>query len=70
MLNFFERTSKLERIVNVNGLALGAIKAANGRSSGKYDYAPSESVVASCTASTFYSHDSATPAPASKPAAK
>ena len=26
MLNFFERTAKLERIVNVNGLALGAIK--------------------------------------------
>ncbi len=70
MLNFFERTSKLERIVNVNGLALGAIKASNGHSSGRYDYAPNESVVASCTASTFYSHDSATPAPAGKPAAK
>ena len=26
MLNFFERTAKLERIVNVNGLGLGAIK--------------------------------------------
>lgn len=71
MLNFFERTSKLERIVNVNGLTLGAIKGANGKSGGKYDYAPNESVVASCTASTFYSHDSApTPAPGAKPAAK
>ncbi len=70
MLNFFERTSKLERIVNVNGLSLGAIKGANGKSSGRYDYAPNESVVAQCTASTFYSHDTATPAPAGKPAAK
>jgi type IV pilus assembly protein PilO len=71
MLNFFERTSKLERIVNVNGLTLGAIKNVNGKSSGKYDYAANESVVASCTASTFYSHDTApTPAPGVKPAAK
>jgi type IV pilus assembly protein PilO len=71
MLNFFERTSKLERIVNVNGLGLGAIKSVNGKSSGKYDYAANESVVASCTASTFYSHDTApTPAPGTKPAAK
>ena len=72
MLNFFERTSKLERIVNVNGLALGGIKSsANGRANGgKYDYAPNESVVASCTASTFFSHDSATPAPTAKPVAK
>ncbi len=70
MLNFFERTAKLERIVNVNGLALGAIKTGK-TSSGKYDYAPNESVVATCTASTFFSHDAApTPAPAAKPAAK
>jgi type IV pilus assembly protein PilO len=70
MLNFFEHTAKLERIVNVSGLSLGAIKSAKG-GVGKYDYAPNESVVAVCTASTFYSHDVApTPAPAAKPAAK
>jgi type IV pilus assembly protein PilO len=73
MLNFFERTAKLERIVNVNGLAMGAIKTgpAGKSQQGKYDYAPNESVVASCTASTFFSHDTApTPAPAGKLAAK
>lgn len=71
MLNFFERTGKLERIVNVNGLTLGALKNKQGQSNGKYDYAPNESVLATCTASTFYSHDTApTPAPAAKPAAK
>jgi len=70
MLNFFERTGKLERIVNVNGLSLAAIKTKN-QAAGKYDYAPNESVIAICTASTFYSHDTApTPAPAAKPAAK
>jgi type IV pilus assembly protein PilO len=71
MLNFFERTGKLERIVNMNGLTMGAIKGKGASSGGKYDYAPSESVVATCTASTFYSHDTApTSAPAAKPVAK
>ena len=67
MLNFFERTGKLERIVNVNGLSMGALRGKDGRPAGKYDYAPNESVVATCTASTFFSHDIApTPAPAAK----
>lgn len=72
MLNFFERTAKLERIVNVDGLALAAIHDKTN-SVGKYDYAPNESVIATCTARTFYSHDIApTPAPATtgKPAGK
>ncbi len=70
MLNFFERTGKLERIVNMTGLSMGAIKG-KGAVAAKYDYAPNESVVATATASTFYSRDVAsTPAPAAKPAAK
>ncbi len=70
MLNFFERTGKLERIVGMSGLTLNAIKGKQG-AAGKYDYAPNESVVAAVTASTFYSRDVApTPAPAAKPAAK
>lgn len=69
MLNFFERTGKLERIVNVSGLTMNGLRGKNA--GGRYDYAPSESVLAVCTASTFYSHDSApTPAAAPKPAAK
>jgi type IV pilus assembly protein PilO len=73
MLNFFERTAKLERIVNMNGLALGAIRSGKpgAGANAKYDYAPNESVIATCTASTFYSHDVApTPTPGAKPAAK
>ncbi|WP_187148963.1 type 4a pilus biogenesis protein PilO [Candidatus Korobacter versatilis] len=70
MLNFFERTGKLERIVNMTGLTMGAIRG-KGAAAGKYEYAPNESVVAVATASTFYSRDVApTPAPAAKPAAK
>ncbi len=70
MLNFFERTGKLERIVNMTGLSMGAIKG-KGAVAAKYDYAPNESVVATATASTFYSRDVAsTPPPAAKPAAK
>lgn len=69
MLNFFERTAKLERIVNVNGLSMGALRGKDGHPAGSYDYAANESVSATCTASTFYSHDVA-PTPAAKPAAK
>ncbi|HEY3930209.1 MAG TPA: type 4a pilus biogenesis protein PilO [Candidatus Koribacter sp.] len=63
MLNFFERTGKLERIVNVNALAMSALRGSTKGATGKYDYAPSESVTATCTASTFFSHDTA-PSPA------
>ena len=69
MLNFFERTGKLERIVNVGGLTLSALHNKSGAISGKYDYAPNESVLATCTASTFYSHDAA-PTPAAAPGKK
>jgi len=69
MLNFFERTGKLERIVNVGALNMSALRNKAGNFAGKYDYAPTESVVATCTASTFYSHDAA-PTPATAPAKK
>ncbi|HET9409375.1 MAG TPA: type 4a pilus biogenesis protein PilO [Candidatus Sulfotelmatobacter sp.] len=63
MLNFFDRVSKLERIVNVNSLALSTTKNPQGAKAKKvYQYAPNESVVATCTATTFYSHESQ-PAP-------
>ena len=69
LINFFERTGKLERIVNVSSLAMSALKTGKG-SNGKYDYAPNESVTATCTASTFFSHDTApSPAP-TKPGTK
>jgi type IV pilus assembly protein PilO len=64
MLNFFDRVGKLERIVNVSGLLVSTTKApSNAKAKHTYNYAPNESVVATCTATTFFSHD-ATPAAA------
>jgi type IV pilus assembly protein PilO len=72
MLNFFDRVGKLERIVNVSGLLVASTKnATNAKVKHQYQYAPNESVVASFTASTFYSHDLEPPAatvPGAKPA--
>jgi type IV pilus assembly protein PilO len=57
-LNFFDRVSKLERIVNVSGLLVASTKKPNdAKTKHTYQYAPNESVVATCTATTFFSHD-------------
>jgi type IV pilus assembly protein PilO len=70
MLNFFDRVGKLERIVNVSGLVVATTKnPANAKVKHQYQYAPNESVVASFTATTFYSHD-LDPAPAAGPGVK
>jgi type IV pilus assembly protein PilO len=58
MMKFFDQVAKLERIVNISSLQLantkrgGEIKAKHA-----YQYAPGESVVATCVATTFFSHD-------------
>jgi type IV pilus assembly protein PilO len=58
MLNFFDRVGKLERIVNVSGLMVATTKKpTEAKAKHTYQYAPNESVVATCTATTFYSHD-------------
>jgi type IV pilus assembly protein PilO len=71
MLNFFDRVSKLERIVNVSGLLVSTTKTpSDAKVKHSYQYAPNESVAASFTATTFYSHDLAPSAagPGAKPA--
>jgi type IV pilus assembly protein PilO len=69
MLGFFDRVSKLERIVNISGLLVSSTRNANdAKVKHTYQYAPNESVVASFTATTFYSHD-LNAAPATKPGA-
>jgi type IV pilus assembly protein PilO len=71
MLNFFDRVGKLERIVNISGLLVATTKnPANAKVKHTYQYAPNESVVASFTATTFYSHDLEPPAAATGPGAK
>jgi len=58
MLNFFDHVGKLERIVNVSGLLVANTKkASDAKVKHQYQYAPNESVVATCTATTFFSHD-------------
>jgi type IV pilus assembly protein PilO len=58
MLSFFDRVGKLERIVNVSGLLVATVKKpTEAKAKHAYQYAPNESVVATFTASTFFSHD-------------
>src|SRR5438034_4996910 len=63
MLNFFDHVGKLERIVNVSGLLVSSTKKpGDAKAKHTYRYAPNESVVATCTATTFFSHDMEPPA--------
>ena len=63
MLNFFNQVGKLERIVNISGLLVASTKKpGEAKVKHTYEYAPNESVVATCTATTFFSHDMAPPA--------
>jgi type IV pilus assembly protein PilO len=58
MLGFFDRVSKLERIVNVNGLLVSSTrKPGDAKAKRTYQYAPNESVVATCLTTTYFSHD-------------
>jgi type IV pilus assembly protein PilO len=58
MLQFFDRVGKLERIVNISNLLVASTKnSANAKVKHSYAYAPNESVVASFTATTFFSHN-------------
>lgn len=68
MLNFFDRVGKLERIVNVSGLLVSNTKNPQGaKVKHTYLYAPNESVVATFTATTFFSHDLDPGGPAAGP---
>ena len=58
LLDFFERVGKLERIINVSNLQMSTVKKPmDARVKKAYAYAPSESTVASCLATTFFSHE-------------
>ena len=63
VLNFFDRVGKLERIVNMSGLLVSSTKKpGEAKVKHTYQYAPNESIVATCEATTFFSHDLAPPA--------
>lgn len=64
VVSFYDRLQKLERIVNVSKLTMGALKG-NGKSGVKRAYAWSkkETVAANCVLTTFYSNPKAVAAP-------
>lgn len=62
-LNFFDRVSKLERIVNISGLIVSTTKTPGAaKAKHTYLYAPNESIVATFTATTYFSRDLQPPA--------
>jgi type IV pilus assembly protein PilO len=72
ILNFFDRVSKLERIINVSNLLVSTTRNPQGaKTKHSYQYAPNESIVTSFTATTYFSHDTTPPAagPGVKPGA-
>jgi type IV pilus assembly protein PilO len=67
MLGFFDRVGKLERIVNVSDLLVSTTrKPMDAKAKKTYQYAPNESIVATCKATTFFSHE-LDPASSGKP---
>ena len=63
VLNFFDRVGKLERIVNMSNLLIANTKrGSDAKTKHTYNYAANESIVATCNATTFFSHDLAPPA--------
>jgi len=55
VLNFYDRIHKVERIVNVSHLAVGALKGGKTPTKKSYKWSPSETVAVSCLLTTYYS---------------
>jgi type IV pilus assembly protein PilO len=65
VVKFFDQVGHLERIVNISGMLMSSTKKpGDAKTKHTYQYAPNESVVATCVASTFFSHDMQPPAAA------
>jgi type IV pilus assembly protein PilO len=65
VVNFFDRLQKLERIVNVSHLSMGALKG-GGKTGVKksYTWSPNETVAAACELTTYYSNPKSVTPPA------
>jgi len=69
MLQFFDRLGKVERIVNVSNLLVASTRRpADAKAKHSYQYNPSESIVATCLTTTYFSHDLDPSGSAAKPA--
>jgi type IV pilus assembly protein PilO len=63
VVNFYNRIQRLERIVNVSRLTMGALKGGKAAEKKAYKWSPSETVSASCVMTTFYSTSKGGPPP-------
>ena len=72
VVSFFDKVAHLERIINIGNLQMATpARQTDAKTKKKYSYAPGESVVASCTATTFFSRSpEAAPAAAAAPVKK
>ena len=71
VLKFFDQVSKLERIVNVGNLVVATVKSpTSAKAKHTYQYDASESIIATFTATTYFTRDPQPPAAAAgaKPA--
>ena len=64
VLEFYQKLEGLTRIINVSDLKLGSIEAGVSVGNRQYAYSPSETVVAVCKTTTFFSTEGETPPPA------
>jgi type IV pilus assembly protein PilO len=70
VLDFFQRVAKMERIININNLAMASVNKPTGAKVKKtYKYEPNETVVVSCVATAFFSRDNTAAPPPPKKAA-
>jgi type IV pilus assembly protein PilO len=68
VLKFFDRVTKLDRIVNIGSTLVASTKTPNdAKVKHTYQYAPDESVVVAFTATTYFSHDVQPAAAGAKP---
>jgi type IV pilus assembly protein PilO len=69
VLAFFDKMSKLERIINVSNLQMASVgNAGEAKVKHHYTYAPGETVVATCVATTYFTRGEAAAPAAAKPA--
>lgn len=62
VLNFFDQVGKLERIVNISDVLIANTKkGSEAKTKHVYQYAPNETIVATCQATTFFTHDTMPP---------
>jgi type IV pilus assembly protein PilO len=55
VMHFYERLARMDRLVNVSGLQMASVKnPAQAKTKRVYQYAPSETVVATCIATAFF----------------